>query len=404
MSIFFQSKSALFLLGVFMLNTACTAPESTPVSGPDAPEQPAVQQQEQEVNAPRASVTVNKTSEPVSLDTSDIPLEVLASTGSLTLNPEVVYKDGSRDDTFDFFIEPTEAAEKEGKTLKLLKPGRVTLHLFARQKSTVRTTLNLKIVNALEESTSVPADDDNVSEDPVVPNISQGRAESLLAVQAQGGISVEERMALNYFLADYKPGKKWTYQVDPLELEIRSLREDTPLPESIQVGWLFSFDNLGVDTYAETVRNFLAQKNLATYTIEVVDATTASVTLKTELRSNIPGLASRPAKVETYNSDTIANVYSGIIHYGSPNVRALRDGGSGEIESSHTTPPQIYSTDRYISASSLPDGLHSREYTETYMDANLGLILQTVTQEGVRGSNLFVSTTLQISLVDIQGE
>ncbi len=328
----------------------------------------------------------------VSLDTSSIPARLTLGSGALKLNAEVVYADGSRDQDVKLSISDTTVIKQNGNVITPLKTGRVQLFFYAAKDTDIRKSVDIVI-----EIESV-----NPIVSPVATDSSLDPAQNESLPQ-ESALSEREVSAFkHYFLDDYKVGMKWSYQIKMSRVILKSSREIPFSNPQTLLGWGFVFEAASADNEGiEAVLDYIEQnKELGTYTIEVLAVEGQSVTLKTELSTRIPDIGSRPPKIKRYTPQNIGEVYTGIFERSIPETRFFTQNSTNVIK------PAEYDFERgsiivnvlESRSSSLQDPLHDREFSEFWFSKKRGLIRHEIHLYGNRGNGNSVQSALVMVL------
>lgn len=342
-----------------------------------------------------ASISENKRSgipiSAVSLDISSVPARLTLGSGALKLNAEVVYADGSRDQDVKLSISDTTVIKQSGNVITPLKTGRVQLFFYAAKNTDIRKSVDIVI----EIEPVNPIVKPVVADSSLDPSQNKGLPQE--SVLSEREVSVFK----NYFLDDYKVGMKWNYQIKMSGVTFKSAR-DIPFSNPQTLGWGFVFEEASADIGAvEATLDYIEQnKELGTYTIEVLAVEGQSVTLKTELSTRIPDIGSRPPKIKRYTPQNIGEVYTGVLERSVPESRFFTQNKINVRKpAEHNTERESIVVNVLESrSSSLQDPLHDREFSEFWLNKEEGLIRQEIHLYGSRENGNSVQSSLVMVL------
>lgn len=329
----------------------------------------------------------------LSLDLSTIPDQLVLSEGSVTLSPQVVYTDQSKDAQVNISVDDPSilSVSKEGVATPL-KSGKVTLFFYATYDSNVRRNKTVLITTQATSALESQPVETPSSEPSKTP-----------AVEALGVSSQEQKVYQPYFLKHYAVGMKWTYA---LTLEGVTVSTSlASLPETLNLGWgmvLEGFAEKGLDA---SISEYLdAHEAVGTYTIEVMDVSEDSVLLQTEFQSNIAGLPGQPLQQKRYTPENIAEVYVGGMASSLPERRrTVLNNPLTFRESHHTGSRTLHLTDEIKTVALLSMGFTNREESLTWVNNQVGLVRKEIRQHGSQDNLLGVQTFMALTLTDVQG-
>lgn len=329
----------------------------------------------------------------LSLDLSTIPDQLVLSEGSVTLSPQVVYTDQSKDAQVNISVDDPSilSVSKEGVATPL-KSGKVTLFFYATYDSNVRRNKTVLITTQATSDLGAQPVETPSSEPSKTP-----------AVEALGVSSQEQKVYQPYFLKHYAVGMKWTYA---LTLEGVTVSTSlASLPETLNLGWgmvLEGFAEKGLDA---SISEYLdAHEAVGTYTIEVMEVSEDSVLLQTEFQSNIAGLPGQPLQQKRYTPENIAEVYVGGMASSLPERRrTVLNNPLTFRESHHTGSRTLHLTDEIKTVALLSMGFTNREESLTWVNNQVGLVRKEIRQHGSQDNLLGVQTFMALTLTDVQG-
>lgn len=337
----------------------------------------------------RGSTTPKKA---VSLDLSMLPDTLSLAEGEVSIQPLVLYSDQSKDAQVNISVDDSAILSLRDGVAKPLKVGKVTLFFSAVFDTNLRgsktLTVTTEALKGAEEKTDVVPSTPKATNPPQV---------------LETGVSAQEQKIYSaYFLKQYKVGMKWSYDVTLDGISVRAYRAS--LPERLNLGWgmvLDDFSAIGLDAKIEDYMG--VNKQVATYTIEVVDHSAEGVVLQTELKSNSVGIPSKPLSRRHYTAENISEVYTGfLVSSASERRRTVLNNRLTIKESPHTKPAKRYLTDEIKMSASLDQGFNAREESLTWVNNQVGMVRKEVRQYGSQ-DDLGVTTTLVLELSALEG-
>lgn len=333
----------------------------------------------------------------LSIDLSTIPDQLVLSEGSVSLSPQVVYTDQSKDEQVSISVDDPSilSINKEGVATPL-KPGKVTLFFYATYDSNVRRNKTLLITT--QATSDADPQSGSQSAEPPASEASSPPSVGILGVSSQ-----EQKLYQPYFLKHYAVGMKWTYALTLDGITVSTSLAS--LPESLNLGWGMVLKGFAEKGLEASISNYLdAHKAVGTYTIEVLDVSEDSVLLQTELQSNIAGLPGQPLQQKRYTPETIAEVYVGAMASSLPERRrTVLNNPLTFRESHHTGSRTLHLTDEIKTVASLSMGFTNREESLTWVNNQVGLLRKEIRQNGSQNDLLGVQTVLALTLTDLQG-
>ncbi len=363
-----------------------TAPSTSVTPSPQAPAQ---------MGTPGARIAT-------AIDISGFP-EDLKVGDTVNFPAQVVFRDGSTDNSFASFYTPDHLFERTASGLRLLAPGRLTVTVRSLQNADIQETRSFVIRDpSAPLPTATPSAQASVTPDlnPKPSPISSATAPPSLATA-----STSELQSLQAYFPNFKVGMEWTYAIRLVGVAA-GVSGTQQYPDPLPLAWGLEMTDTNSESgnAARVVAYLQENNNLGTVQLTVTAVTGDQVTLRRSLSTSLSGLANIPPGERSYTRETIGELYTNLLQQSAPAQRSLKRVESGAtLTSLHVSPPEDFTVDVLSGSAPLRDGLHTEEELTLYMHPEKGMIRQVVNQRGTRQGYLSVDTALALYLTDLKG-